>query len=586
MSRLSRQRAKEKFLNRVEQVDKDLVLEELRNADSCDDLYTYFVSKNSFATDIIEEKNIAEFLQKAYADWYFLHKNHKSKEQPNILLRDFTYAPICLSVERCMNLIKMGEYEDILPIRIQYINKLEEKYFVVIDTHKLYNKEFKDYANEVRLYVNLPANQILEFGKEFLDKAYLEEFPATIKLLNNDHRADTIIIYTDYEYASSVVRVINEIRQENRGMFERVGIPCCLLGVIDDIIGFGEQLDNGGTYFNSRCLALSNIQNYASHTKIKEGIVAEEKKIVFRKDGSSFTPTEYLSYLIEKNAIALVEKRIAQLERIGHDGTAELERLYSIRDNVSIGLDLSQEVNKLKKSLTRKGEYRLVMENIGTDEFDFVSKLYRLFTTEDERILKNRSDRQKKCIISNKLFTVTEEFEGVNTREFLDAYFKTEIALLLKETLDEELTEVKRSRQSQVIANIKKKACLRLKSILSSILDDGEEGREYIGLAVNDYIRILSTDAVENVEVTIDNKTISIDKDINTDIISLLPRLQEEVRKLSLDNDFIDNTLNDFGINKDNLCLNNKTKNIHKEKSEKVEVESRYYYNPDGYLSK
>ena len=104
--------------------------------------------------------------------------------------------------------------------------------------------------------------------------------------------------------------------------------------------------------------------------------------------------------------------------------------------------------------------------------------------------------------------------------------------------------------------------------------------------AVNDYIRILSSGSTENVEVSIDNKTLSIDKDVNMDIISLLPRLKEEINELSINIDFIDRTLQEFGINKDNLCLNSSTKHIKKEKTLKSESESEYYYNPNGYLSK
>lgn len=584
MSKLSKQRAKEKFLKNITEVDKDVILEELKKSDTNTDLYSYFIGMNAFNETILTDKDVNEFLLRAYSDWYFLHKNTR-RDTENPLLNQFAYIPVNLNGDKCLQLIRGGEFDETLPIYFQHVNKLEETFFMCIETDRLYNKEFKNAEYDVRLYLNLPVYKALEFAKEFLDKAYLDDFPALIKVLNNDHRCDTITIYTDYEYAQKVIDIIEEIKYEMPTIFAQVGKVNPLLGTINEYIGFGEQND-GTTYFTSRTRALSCIQEEACRFKLKEGIVAEEKQIIFRSDGSKFTASEYLAYLIEKNAIKLIENRIAEIEKETEDETPELSRLYLLRDNVNIGLDMTEEVSNLKRALTRKTNYKLAIDEVGESDYDFVSKLYRLFTTEEERCLKTRNERQKKGVIANKIFHTTETFEGVSTREFLETYFKTEIALLLKEALDYDITCMKRTKQSAVITNIRKKAALRLRSILNSIVDDGDEGREYVGLAVNDYIRILSSGSTENVEVSIDNKTLSIDKDVNMDIISLLPRLKEEINELSINIDFIDRTLQEFGINKDNLCLNNTTKHIKKEKTLKSESESECYYNPDGYLSK
>ena len=107
----------------------------------------------------------------------------------------------------------------------------------------------------------------------------------------------------------------------------------------------------------------------------------------------------------------------------------------------------------------------------------------------------------------------------------------------------------------------------------------------YINKCINDYVRILSTGAMENVEVIIDGKVVSMDTDVNTDIISMLPALQQDVDNLSINNDFIDNILTRFDINKDNLCLNKDTKNLATERTKRDERDNgHYYYNPDGYL--
>ena len=127
--------------------------------------------------------------------------------------------------------------------------------------------------------------------------------------------------------------------------------------------------------------------------------------------------------------------------------------------------------------------------------------------------------------------------------------------------------------------------CQKLSIILKHILNDTDEGRLYIGDAINDYVRILSTDAFDSVEVSIDGRKITIDKDINSDIISLLPSMQEDVNKLALDSGFIDNILEGFGINIENLCINKETKNITKKQQKKKAEQREYYYNPEGYLS-
>ena len=258
-----------------------------------------------------------------------------------------------------------------------------------------------------------------------------------------------------------------------------------------------------------------------------------------------------------------------------------------MRENVKGSVDLNTEVNKLKRAITRNVDYKLELEGIGSDDYDYISKLYRLFTSADTRNLKTHSVAQKKDIIGCQIFKLTETFEGVDTREFLDTYFKAKLSLVLKQLLDSDIEMAKRSRQSAVLVNIKKKSCARLKSILTSVIDDGDEGKEYISRCINDYIRILTTGALENVEVTVDGRAVTLDTDINVDIINMLPALKHEVDKLSVSGEFIDNILLEFGINKENICLNRESKNISRKKEKQQNATfDKYYYNPDGYLSK
>jgi hypothetical protein len=103
----------------------------------------------------------------------------------------------------------------------------------------------------------------------------------------------------------------------------------------------------------------------------------------------------------------LIESKIAEIEKETEEETPELSRLYLLRDNVNIGLDMTEEVCNLKRALTRKADYKLAIDEVGESDYDFVSKLYRLFTTEEERCLKTRNERQKKGVIANKIFNTT-----------------------------------------------------------------------------------------------------------------------------------------------------------------------------------
>lgn len=586
MSRLSKQRAKEKFLKEIEGVSTTSVFEDMKNNTDGLDLYTYFITKDAFCSGMIEEKEINEFLLRVYSDWYFLHKNTPNKNPKAVkILNDFEFAPVNLTGSKCFDLIHNNKYSDVLPVFFQYINRLEEKYFICVRTDELYNRDFRGIDYSARLYINLPQDQLLEFAKEFLDKAYAEEFPALVKVLNNDYRFDTITIYTDYEYVSKIIEAIESIKYESSSIFSRVGGVNPLLANVNDYIGFGEQGDFGSTYIASRCKALSSIHECAGLQMLKGGIVAEEQKIIFRKDGVGYTPTEYLKFLIERNALKLVENKILELEAKEEPNKDRIDRLYALRENIGSGVDLQNEVEKLKSSFTRKGEYVLKIDGVGEDNYNYLNKMYRLFTTEDERLLRYAGDLDRKRKINSKLYSLSETFGGVNTKEFLDIYFKSELSIVLKNFIDSEMTSIKRYKQGGVLANIKKKSIARLQSILRSILDDGDEGRAYIQDCIYDYVRLLAAGSMDNVEVVVDGKTISIEKDVNSDILEMLPELKQKVENLSISMEFIDKTLEEFGINKDNLSVASNTKNIAKEKKRESESEYRYYYNPDGYLS-
>ena len=578
MSRLGGIKEKEKFLSSLEVVDQSVISLAKENTERLD-LYTYFITLGAHNTGAIENKYLYEFLLSRYADWFCLNKNSTNTAVYKITHGVF-YSPTNMTGKECFDFIKSGKFAEVLPIQFQYINKLEEKFFVSIDINKLYNQKVKN-DTVVRLYINLPSNKIIPFVKEFIDRAYLSEFPATIKFLNTDDRCDTVIIYTDYSSASQVVKEIESIREDYPSRFEGVGGVNPLLARVNDYIGFGEKPENGDTYFKSRTAALSTIENSAVTTVLKENIVAKEQSVIFRADGRSYTPTEYLMFLVERVAISLIEDKICEMEEDDTTDRSKLFRLYKLRESVEKEIEIAEEVKKLKKCLTRNGEYQLSITDIGVSEYDFVSKLYRLFTTEEDRVYKRKNKDEQKRTISSVLFRTNGDLDGVNIQEFLEEYFRLEVATVLQEIIDDKMGELKETKQSSVLSNLKQKQIMRLRTILKNILNDSDDGREYLDRCVADYIRILSTDAAESVEVYIDDVKISLDSSVNEEIVSLLPSLQSAVDSLSIEGWFIDKTLGDFGINKDNLSINDTTKNLGRERTVVEKKEEReFYYQP------
>lgn len=562
MSRLNEIKEKERFLKNIEAVDQSVLGLTHENTEKLD-LYTFFVTYGACNTGEVNDKELNEFLLGRYADWFCLNQNNKSTAVYKITHGTF-YTPSGMSGKECMELIKSGKLASILPIRIQYVNKLEDKFFVSIDINKLYNQDLKT-DGKVRLYINMPAGKIVAFAKEFIDRMYLLECPCKIKFLNNDSRCDTVIIYTDYASANKVVGEIESIKEDYPSRFADIGGVNPLLSKVNDFIGFGEAPKNGETYFKSRADAISAIDRSAVTTVLKDNFVAQEQSLIFRADGRSYTPTEYLMYLVERVAIGLVEEKIVEKES-KKTSKAELFRLYKLREAIEKEIEIDEEVKKLKRCLTRNGEYQLNMGDIGVSNYDFVGKLYRLFTTEGERLVSRRDLDGKKSQINSVLFRTNSDIGGVNIQEFLKDYFRVEVATALEEIIDNKMDELKVTKHSSILSNLKQKQIIRLRTILKNILNDSDDGREYLEKCIADYIRILSTDAVENVEVYIDDCKVSLDSNINEDIISLLPNLQSSADNLTIDGWFIDKTLLEFDINKENLAIGSKTKNLSKER--------------------
>jgi len=585
---------KEKFLESVQMVSESEVLSFIENNNEGLDLYTYFVTSEAFATKEIDKKEIYEFVHKLYADWFYLAKNSGDlRLDAHRLLYNNKYSPSMLTDKECFDLIRSNEYRDILPIIIQSIKDENNGFYTCIRTDILFGIKEKQ-EMMARLYLNLPADKVLPFAKEFLDRAYMLELPMCFKFFSSDLRSDNLLIYCDYEYAGKIVDTIEEIKSDYPSMLEGVGGVSPLLGKVNDYIGFGEQ-PLGSTYFKSRADAFSSVINLASNEILKSTLVDKEKKIIFRTDGKNYTPTEYLMFLIEKNAINIIDNKINELEN-STDKTSgvKLKKLYQLRENVSKYVDIPYETNKLKRSITRNEKYELDLNMVNrltkdtnlrlfdADDqikYNYVGKLYNVFCSDEDRVIGTATESDKKKVIAEKIFKTTEEFMGVNTRDYLTEYFRQELSSLLKELLDTKLNESKYEKRSSVLSNLKLKECAMLKKIIKAILNDSDEGRDLIDRCIDDYIRILSTGALENVEIFIMGKRIELTSDLGKTMLKNFPEISKKVGELSQNRVFIDTILTSHGINKENISINSVTKNLCKSRTNApVRQHDDYHY--------
>jgi len=580
---LKKIKAKEKFLSEVEEVDRSELLKVLAENTSGLDLYTYFVTLNAHKTDEVDLNSIQELILKLYSDWYFLTKNSNITVETVKLFDNYRFSPLGINKDECFSLVRGKEFGNTIPISIEYTNKLQEKFFTSIRVDKLYNMNVGEQIFGCRLYLNLPSRKILLFVEEFLERCYLEILPCNIKFFNSDDRCDNVIIYCDYEYAEKIVDVIETIKEDYSFKLDGAGEVNPLLGKVNDYIGFGEQPVKG-TYFTSRTFALESIQKMAMGEVLKNTLIAPEERVIYRKDGTSYSPTEYLAYLIEKITIELIDEKIYKLESLQEkmNNESELASLYKLRENLSQSVDIDREVKKLKKSFTRNENYSVNIEGIGSKEYNFIEKLYNLFTPVEDKYLKKVSEKDKKKIVSSVVFRPSVSFEGVDTKEYLYNLFKHELSIALDNILENEIEETKYSRQSSILNNLKVKSCMRLKAVIKAILNDDDDGKELVDSCINDYIRILSCDSLESVQVEVNGIKVNLDENISEIIKSTFPQLKENVDNLTLDNGYIDAMLIHYGINPNNFAVNNITNIVGKKRNRgKRGKRSHFYYDPE-----
>ena len=91
------------------------------------------------------------------------------------------------------------------------------------------------------------------------------------------------------------------------------------------------------------------------------------------------------------------------------------------------------------------------------------------------------------------------------------------------------------------------------------------------------HIRILSTGALENVEIFIMGKRIELSSDLGKSILKNFPELSAKVSELSQSREFVDKVLVSYGINKENISINAITKNLCKPRKAVRKKQDNHY---------
>lgn len=565
-----KERLKKEFLANVSGVNKEEIYSHLRKINNEQDIYTYFVKLYSFNRVTLDNEDVNDFVLRVYSDWYFLNRNKYNKNLNVVkFFSNSFYLPTKLSYDTdALNLVRSHKFDDILPISIQYIDKEKDKYFLVIRSDELFGFDTNKCDFKVRLYINMKASTVLDFAKLFLDRIYLSEIPLILKVLNNDDRSDTITIYTDYNYARSIVDIIEDLKREEPKVFKYMHEVSPLLGKVNEYIGFGEVEEFKQTYLYSRSDALSKIGIQAVVENLKDLFVKNEEKMIVTSNGRTLTPTQYLRYLIEKSAIELIDERISNLNILRK---AEIDILEKIKADINSYINFDKEVEKFKKSLTRNTNYSLEIPYIGVSDFDFVSKLFKMFSVENDSYLPFPSS-VKKDLISQVFFKIKENDE-IDLKQFLQSYFREKLVYILRDILYNEINNLTSHKETSMLVKVRKKMIEKLKQVLGLIEEDDDEGKDYLNRFIYDFVRMLSYGSCEDIATSIGGKEVVIDgENVVFELLEIIPDLKNRMEYLINNKDFIDNILYGFGINATNMCLNRSTENVIIKERDCVEI--------------
>ena len=131
---------------------------------------------------------------------------------------------------------------------------------------------------------------------------------------------------------------------------------------------------------------------------------------------------------------------------------------------------------------------------------------------------------------------------------------------------------------------VKQKKVDRLTKVLKSIVDDEDDGKEYLNSCIYDYIRILSCGLMENVEIYIDNSAVRLENNVNEDILLSFDEITQSIEKMTISPDYVNNILLDNDINMNDMCINKDSKYLSQDRNIEHSETERFYYSPEQTL--
>ncbi len=240
----------------------------------------------------INKNSYIEFLSMVYDYWY---KNvFKKLPTSDIHYSDYWYNMLKVYIASSNKEINsyykdleffefvFDDFNHYAPIKIQgeYFCQIWSKYLSVDRI-----KNLPDKFPTVRLYLEIDMNNIVDLSTAIVKYIIDNNLPLTFKFSLNE-RNDSMVFYTDYDYANQIVDMIHNLKIKYPHMFQNCEVTNPLLAKLDDYIGFGEEPKLFGSYNQLRTEALVN-----SYKELRK---------IYQEDKTALTDEKIIEVFAEK----------------------------------------------------------------------------------------------------------------------------------------------------------------------------------------------------------------------------------------------------------------------------------------------
>jgi len=239
-------------------IDNDYVMKKLLEAYSkSGSLYSNLIKTDIKGTNgKYYVKDADEFYSMMFNDWknnicsmtkeeYIELRKKGYYDDDFVVLRNFLLSVNDVSTEKEADQIAYNEYED------KTLEKAFDKYFWrslgmgsgwnQVSSQYVNPKDKRGFPIEHRLYLNTDSIDTLKVTKLLVEKYKEYGIPYYFKFDRRSSRDDSIVIYSSTELLEKNIKILKEIKEENKELGSRFGRPPILTGIIDDFIGYGSE---------------------------------------------------------------------------------------------------------------------------------------------------------------------------------------------------------------------------------------------------------------------------------------------------------------------------------------------------------